>query len=241
MDWTPGERPGVFSKILSRDPSTGMRTALQCADPARGYRSPHQQHYHDGDEELFVLKGRFSFDQVHWLGRMSYCFHPARTVHGFRSKTLEESWFISRISKRVEFFYADDPRDMKPYSLDGQEPERQITVIFDPRTREWEEVRDDSGRVSSRRLILSRHPTTGEGSMLVELAPGWSSPHGDHFHSVYLEAFHIEGETQAADGTVYGPGCYRFKPPRTVQSALSSAKGALLYVNFGGPIDYLPA
>jgi hypothetical protein len=77
--------------------------------------------------------------------------------------------------------------------------------------------------------------------MLVEFLPGWISAHGEHFHSVYEEAFVLSGELVAADGTVFKPGCYSFKPPRTVQPALRSEKGALVYINFGGPLDFIPA
>lgn len=76
--------------------------------------------------------------------------------------------------------------------------------------------------------------------MLVEFMPGWVSPHGDHYHSVYEEAFMMSGEIIAADGTVFSEGCYSFKPPFTGQSALSSPHGAMVYINFGGPLDFRP-
>ncbi|MEJ0023383.1 MAG: cupin domain-containing protein [Alphaproteobacteria bacterium] len=231
MEWGPGSREGVFTKILSFDPEVGARTALQCIDPARGYVSPKQQHYHDGDEEIFVLKGKFSFDQKNWLGALSYCFHPARTVHGFKSKTLEQSWFISRQRRPVTFDYADEPRNMKPYNLDGVEPARGVAVILDPLKDQWTDVRNEAGEVVLRRFILSRDPVTGEGAMLVRLMPGWESRHGDHFHSVYEETFHIEGETERRMVRCSGRGVYSFKPPFTVQSKLRSPKGALVYIN----------
>ena len=241
MEWATGEFPGLFTKMLSSDPATGARTALQCIDPARGYKEPTRPHYHSGDEELMVLKGRFSFDAENWLGRYSYCFHPTHTVHGFKSTVTEESWFVSRVRQDLDFSFSDEYRDSVPYNLDGEEPERAISVITDPRTREWEDVTNAAGEVTLRRLVLSRNPVTGEGSMLVEFLPGWVSPHGDHYHSVYEEAFVMDGELIAADGTIFTGGCYSFKPPHTVQSRLSSPKGAMVYVNVGGPLDFLPA
>lgn len=241
MEWEVGEMPGLFTKLLSRDPETGARTALQCIDPSRGYNAPAKPHYHDDDEEIFLVKGKFSFDGETWLAPYSYCFHPTRTVHGFRSEVAEESWFLSRVSKPIAFSFSDDYRDLVPYSLDGNTPARTIAVLPRPlESDEWEDVRDAEGKVILRRLLLSRHPQTGEGSMLVEFMPGWVSPHGDHYHSVYEEAFVMRGEIEAADGTLYVAGCYSFKPPFTAQSALSSPGGALVYINFGGPLDFRP-
>lgn len=241
MDWEPGEMPGLFTKMLSRDPETGARTALQCIDPSRGYNAPGRPHYHDDDEEIFLVKGRFTFDGENWLQPYSYCFHPTRTVHGFRSEVAEESWFLSRVSKPIAFSFSEDYRDLVPYNLDGKDPERAIAIHSRPlESPEWEDVRGPDGTVELRRLLLSRHPVTGEGSMLVEFMPGWESPHGDHYHSVYEEAFVMRGELLADDGTVFTAGCYSFKPPFTGQSALRSPEGALVYINFGGPLDFRP-
>src|SRR6185437_3680119 len=99
MPWETGEMPGLFTKMLSMNPTTGERTALQCIDPARGYVAPTQAHYHpDMDEELYMLKGKMSFDSENWLGANSYCYHPAFTVHGFKSAVASESWFLSRVN-----------------------------------------------------------------------------------------------------------------------------------------------
>lgn len=241
MEWTVGEMPGLFTKMLRSNPETGARTALQRIDPAFGYQPPQQPHYHDGDEEIFLLKGCFSFDQISWLGPTSYCFHPANTVHGFRSYVKEESWFLSRVRKPLRFFFSEEMRDLKPFNLSGTEPERGVSVVPDPKQREWEQVKDADGQVLLERLILSIHPTTGEGSMLVRFMPGWVSKHGTHKHSVYEECYVVEGELLAIDGTRYTAGCYSYKPAGAVQPALASPKGALVYVNFGGPLDFLPA
>ena len=241
MEWTPGYRPGLYSKLLSSDPSTGARTALQCIDLDRGYIVPTDAHFHNMDEEIFVVKGCFSFDSQTYLKPGGYCYHPSRTVHGFRSDLKEESWFISRVNTELDFNYEAEPKQLSPYSLDGVDPERPVSVVAEPAAREWEEVRDESGKLVMRRLVLSQHPRTGEGAMLVELAPGWTSPHGDHTHKVYVEAFVTKGELLTEDGRVWTEGCYAFKPPGTVHSRASSQKGATLYVCIGGHLDYTPA
>lgn len=241
MEWTPGERPGLFTKMLSRDPEVGARTALQRIVPESGYGAPDRPHYHDSDEEIFIVKGSFTFDGKTWLRRASYCFHPTYTVHGFRSQVAEESWFLSRIKKPLNFFFSDDYRDEKPYNLKGEEPTRGISVVPYPEEETWEEIKDENGEVILRQLWLSRCPETGEGSKLVEFQPGWVSPHGAYSSSVYKEVFVMDGEIIGDDGTVWESGCYSFKPPQTVTPHLRSPKGALCYVNVGGDLDFIPA
>ncbi len=242
MPWTPGDMTGLFSKILSHDPKTGARTALQRIDPNFGYKAPSAAHFHHMDEEIFVLKGRFTFDGEVWLTAHSYCFHPSETVHGFKSALAEESWFLSRVSQELDFNFVEKPRETtKPYSLKDAPGPRGVSVVPDPQKANWQDVQNKAGKVVMQRLVLSQHPQTGEGSMLVRFLPGWESPYGNHFHSVYEEAFVLDGALEAADGTVYGAGCYSFKPPRTVQSRLQSERGALCYINVGGLLDFVPA
>lgn len=241
MEWAPGDLYGQFTKMLSHDPETGARTALQRIDPSSGYAAPPKPHYHSGDEEIFGVGGKFSFDGENWLGRYSYCFHPTHTVHGFKSEVAEESFFLSKIKSHLDFNFSDEYGDLVPFNLDGVEPERGVSVIGDPMQQEWEDVVDADGNLVLRRLILSRHPVTGEGAMLMEFLPGFVSPHGPHTHSGDEEVFVMEGELETADGTVFTPGCYAYKPAGTVQSPTRSPKGAICYVLHSGPLDFIPA
>ena len=241
MDWVPREFPGLFTKILSRDPDTGARTALQWVSIAEGYEAPPMAHYHHFDEELLIVSGELSFDSKTWLGPLAYCYHPAKTVHGFKSVVPEEATFISRVSHDLDFHFEENPKQLTPYSLAETPLEREIAVIADPMPNPWQEVRDDADHVVLSRQILSRHPTTGEGAMLVRFAPGWQSPHGPHSHTVYEEVFVLEGALELPDGTVYGEGAYMYKPPGTVQAGARSPDGALAFINFGGDMDFVPA
>lgn len=241
MEWQDTETPGLYTKPLSHDPENGARTAFQCIDPKRGYQPPPTAHYHHMDEELLVIKGTFSFDGKTWLGPRSYCFHPAETVHGFKSTIHDEAWFISRCSKELDFCLHPDAEGDTPYSLTGKDDPRGVTVLPKPEGGAWVEVKNDAGEVTLRRRILSRNPETGEGSMLVQFMPGWQSPHGDHFHTVYEEMFFLDGEMETDDGHAYGEGWYIFKPPLTVQSRPRTKTGALAYVNFGGKLDFISA
>jgi len=241
MDWEPREVPGLFTKILSGDPETGARTALQWVSTPKGYVAPPMAHYHHFDEELLIVSGELSFDSKTWLGPLAYCYHPAKTVHGFKSALPDEATFISRVDHDLDFHFEKSPKQFTPYSLEDTPPERAIAVVADPRPGPWDEFRDDDGNVVLSRKVLSRHPRTGEGAMLVRFAPGWQSPHGAHSYTVYEEVFVLEGALELPDGTVYGEGAYMYKPPGTVQEGGLSPGGALAYINFGGPLDIIPA
>jgi quercetin dioxygenase-like cupin family protein len=242
MEWQDLEkRSGLLTKMLTSDPETGARTALQCIDPGRGYKAPTRPHYHSAEEEIILVKGAFTFNGREWLKRMSYCFHPPRTVHGFESAVDGETWFLSRVRKPLDYGFTDDKRDLVPYSLDDVTHERDTSVIVNAEAGDWQELRDETGKTVARRLVLSEHPRTKEGASLWEFLPGWESSHGDHYHDVFTEFFVFDGELLGSDGTVYSGGCYSYKPPRTIQPALSSPKGALIYMVTGGQLSFRPA
>ena len=241
MPWERGDMTGLFTKMLSRDPQTGERTALQRIDPAHGYAAPSKAHHHPIDEEIFLLKGKFTFDSKTWLGRLAYCYHPAGTVHGFRSAVAEESWFISRAGRDVEFGFVENPPQLEPYPLSGVPAERAISVIPDPARLDWSGPLLHPALAGTQQLILSRHPETREGSMLVRFPAGWESAFGRHLHSVYEEMFVLDGALLTDDGLSFGAGCYAFRPPGRVRGGLSSPQGAVAYVNFGGLLDFAPA
>ena len=238
MPWEQGEMTGLFTKVLSKDPATGERTALQRIDPSQGYRVPAKAHYHSIDEEIFLLKGRFTFDSINWLGRLAYCYHPAGTVHGFRSAVAEESWFISRAGHDVEFGYVEEPPQLEPYPLSGILAERAISVIADPNRLDWSGPLLHPGLAGTQQLVLGVHPRTREGSMLVRFPKGWKSPFGRHVHSVYEELFVLEGMILTDDGLRFGPGCYAYRPAGRVRGRMATPDGAVAYVNFGGILDF---
>jgi hypothetical protein len=142
----------------------------------------------------------------------------------------------------LEFGFVEQPKQFQPYSLTGVSADRPINVLADPLHEPgWVDETNDKGEVVLRRFNLGKNPKTGEGSELIEFTPAWTARHGVHFHTVYRELFVIRGEFATADGTVFKAGCYSFAPPNTVLQPIVSSKSALVYVNFGGPLDFVPA
>jgi hypothetical protein len=240
MPWTPLGRPGLYSKLLSRDPDTGARTALQRMVPEEGLQPPSVAHFHRTYEEILGVRGMFTFDCKRWVKPWSYVFHPPGTVHGFKSRVPQESWFLSRVGRDLDVTQVPEPDGDDPYYVDVV-PDRAVALVANPDTeRDWTNPSWNRGALAVREAVLSRDPHTGEGSALVQFPAGWSQIGGDWTMAVYLEVFVLSGALQIGPVTL-GELDYSFTPPGVVRGELSSPGGALAYVNFGGPIEFSPA
>jgi quercetin dioxygenase-like cupin family protein len=225
--------PGLYSKILSRDPESGARTALNRLVPAEGAVGQPKAHYHHTTEEILVLDGMMSFDRRTWLHRGSYVYHPAETVHGFRSTVPAETHFLSRVGRDLDFNYVDAPIDDFPYPVGASPPSRRLAIHASPFAHEWTALKDGETRYG-RVFELSVDPTSGEGSALVRYGAGAAEPHDTaRTLSRYEEIFVIEGALLTDEGQRFGTGCYAFLPPGTYRPRFRALEDSLLYVNFG--------
>ena len=233
LPWKPLGPAGLYSRELSRDPETGARTALQKISPEDGYTPPTTAHYHHTYEEIIGISGCFSFDSRTWVVPGTYVFHPAQTVHGFRSAIREESTFLSRVGRDLDFNFVEKPRFDDLYSVAETEPARREQKR--PADLNFSAMAETSFLGgSARACVLSADPGTGEGSALVELPAGWASSAVSV--SSYLEIFEMQGAL-AVDGEEPVAGrAYFFYPPDEPLGRLEARQSSLLYVNFGGNI-----
>jgi len=235
MDWAPLGPAGLYSKLLSRDTETGARTALQRLCPDDGYETPKVAHYHHTYEEILGVEGNFSFDSRLWVKPRTYVFHPPMTVHGFKSAIREESLFLSRVGRDLDFNFVPEPAQTDLYTVEGACPPRTPVAMRDPiADKGWAAglFLGDAAEI----CVLSTDPETGEGSALVKLPAGWASR--THSLPSYIEMFVMEGGI-AVDGGATGPRhAYFFYPPADGISPLTTAGETLLYVNFGAPIGF---
>lgn len=227
MPWDQPGPPGMYVKLLSRDPATGERTALNRLVPEEGMNPPGKAHFHHTTEELLIVKGRMSFDSRVWLTPQSYCFHPPETVHGFKSAVPEESWFLSRIGRELDFNFVEEPKQLSPYYVSETPPARAVAYHADPMEQEWEKI------PNGQQFVLSRDPNTGEGSILLRAGPGWSSGPNREPLKRFEEMYVLDGKLDCSDGQVYGEGCYRFEPPGTPRRELTCPETALIYLTVG--------
>ncbi|MAM59173.1 MAG: hypothetical protein CMN25_17815 [Salinicola sp.] len=231
LPWKPLGPAGLYSRELSRDPETGARTALQRLAPQDGYTPPTTAHYHHTYEEIIGISGCFSFDSRTWVLPTTYVFHPPQTVHGFKSAIREESTFLSRVGRDLDFNFVEKPEHDDLYSVADTPPAREKQV----RTADTNSAAMEEGVFlghASKICKLSVDPESGEGSALVELPAGWTCA-AEHL-PFYLEIFVMKGEL-AVDGEPPVDGRpYFFYPPETPLSRLEAKSTCLVYVNFGG-------
>lgn len=233
MPWEPLGPAGLYTKILSRDPQTGARTALQRMDPCEGYTPPDLAHYHHTYEELLGVFGLFSFDSRKWVRPESYLFHPPKTVHGFKSAVPQESWFLSRVGRDLDFNFVSEPEGDDLYPVDGKAPGRKAVVLVDPLSDLGvEPFHWGAGGMPVERCLLSVDPDTGEGAALLRIPSGWKAEISAVTSCEYLEWFVLEGDV-TVDGRGMGKRFYTFRPAGTFPRSMSSDKGAILYINFG--------
>ena len=77
MNWQPGQIPGLFLKVLFDDTQRGYTTALVRMTAGTRYPS----HRHAGVEELFLLEGDLSVDEL-CMKPGDYCRGEAGSIHG---------------------------------------------------------------------------------------------------------------------------------------------------------------
>ena len=81
IEWEPGRRPGIFTKLL-RGNRNGEYTTLLKLDP--GVRFPN--HLHPSGEELFVVDGRIQIEGQ-WYESGCYVYTPPGATHDVFSDT----------------------------------------------------------------------------------------------------------------------------------------------------------
>lgn len=230
MEWKPLGPPGLFSKLLSRDPDTGARTALQMLCPDQGYQAPTIAHFHTTYEEILGISGLFSFDSRTWIVPGSYVFHPVRTVHGFNSKVIEESLFLSRVGQDLDVNHVHEPVEDDLYVVEGEEPARKPAAYGDAAASiGWSDGELLGQPVSICRLSVD--PETGEGSALVRLPVGWQSDAQQR--PDYLELFVLNGGLAHDDTAPPAGRAYFCFPAQAPICALRAERPTELYVNFG--------
>jgi hypothetical protein len=87
--------------------------------------------------------------------------------------------------------------------------------------------------------VLSRNPTTGQQTVLWRLAPGYRQSAAGA-HAVWCQMFVLDGGVQWG-GEEMGRGVFVHRPAGTVELAMASHQGALIYAKVDGWLDFTPA
>jgi quercetin dioxygenase-like cupin family protein len=229
LPWVETPLAGVFGKSLNSDPETLAQTGM--AKFEKGSFVPGRAHYHHVDEEILVTHGALTFDHRTWLPPRGYIYHPPGTVHGFNSGFDGEVVILSRHNgggSLVLNYVEGEPLRNEWYQAFGEAPPRAPAYI--PDFSGLDPVTQDDGAA---RTLLSRHPQTGEGSLFLQLPPGWTGDAQAADIAGYREMFVLEGDVRCADGSYLREGFYAFIPPGAPHGFQASEAGALIFVAFG--------
>lgn len=104
LGWCPLDFPGVWLKVLHRDPGTGASAVLTRLDP--GAVIPAHLHTRAG-ESVYVLAGDFVEDGV-THGPGAYFAAPAGTPHG-PHRSAGGCVVLTHFSADLDFVPAPDP------------------------------------------------------------------------------------------------------------------------------------
>jgi hypothetical protein len=233
LAWQPLGPPGLHSRLLSRDPDTGARTALQRLSVEGQYSPPKVAHFHTTYEEILGVSGCFSFDSRTWIRPGAYVFHPPRTVHGFKSAIREDSTFLSRIGRDLDVNLVPAPDADDLYVAQGEAPPRAPVAYADAAAAlGWRAATLLGAAVDT--CHLSHDPESGEGSALVHFPAGWAASEASL--TTYLELFVLQGAIGVGAAPQADRRDYFFYPPGDAIGALQTDRTTLAYVNFGADI-----
>jgi len=232
MDWE-ALSPGVYAKFLNHNKQTGDRTALFRFVPAEGANPPNICHYHSVFEEIFMLSGRMTFDHKTWLGKYGYVFHPPFAVHGFNSAIPAETVFIGRAPAELDFNYPDPPQQKEPYYIKGNPVTRELVYLNPPPEEDWEPMLSPDGVEMGQQLILSQDRVTGEGSSLMRFMEGFELSARKSGYETFNEGYILEGEIEAENGLIWGPGDYWHRHAKSPIPTISINKSTLLFSSRG--------
>ena len=87
--------------------------------------------------------------------------------------------------------------------------------------------------------VLSRNPITGQQTVLWRLAPGYQQ-NASGAHAAWCQMFVLAGSLQWG-GEEMGRGVFVHRPPGTVEAAMASHQGALIYAKVDGWLDFASA
>lgn len=221
--------PGRAAYMLSRDPDTTARTAVQRVTPTAEFKAEPMAHFHKTTEEILVLEGLMSFDSRTWLPPGSYVFHPREYVHGFASALPVETLYISRVGAELDFTYVPDPLSQDCYFVGESPSARKLVYAPSAIGGEWETLpAQTNGRHPNWLKVLSQDTENGQGSALIRLSAGGRIE--GLTTGFERELFVVEGVAEAQDGARFSRYSYACWPAGQAQPGFETPTGALLYL-----------
>ncbi len=219
-------RPNVQAKRLSRDPESKAATTI--LRHPKGWTFD-EEHYLDGDEELFILDGALIINDVTY-GIGDYAFLPAgyQRTHMSAPDGAAVLTFLEGQHKRI---FGDPPDGM--YNAD------KLVLRIASDDVEWGGSTDPNVAAPGvRRLGLRKDPDTGDTTWLLDIDETGMGNDVNRLetHPVVEEVFVLSGEMHMPMG-VLKQGAYFWRPPDIPHGPVGTKTGALGFFRCkGGPL-----
>jgi hypothetical protein len=211
---------------------------------------------HDSVEEGFLLGGEVVLDGEGTLHGGDYFWRPAGWIHhartqpgvelllGFEGRS-NESGPVSRhvcpaqLAGGNHLISTSDEASLGTRGRLCKVPS--ASLVWQPgeayARSEGSLIGFDLARLSVR--VLSRNPRTGQQTALLRLAPGYQQS-SSGAHTAWCQMFILSGGVQWG-GEELGKGAFVHRPAATVETAMASHQGALIYAKVDGWLDFSPA
>jgi quercetin dioxygenase-like cupin family protein len=192
MEWEVLGTHGLRRRLLGLDTATGHVTSI--VGIPENWRGGGVAHYHDGVEEVYILEGSVTLDDVHYWKEGDYFYRPARVVHGHDEKSHIGALALTRSDGVLVLNLVHEPVDQKEYALPGASDPR--GHVFSLPVADVPAGSDPAYPAGWGIKPLSADPISGARTLIAEVPAGWQGQ--APVLGVDWEAFVIGG---SIDGT----------------------------------------
>jgi hypothetical protein len=210
LEWEPLGSHGLRCKMLSRDPANGGWVNI--VDIPRNWRGGGVAHYHDAFEEVYILSGEVTLGAGRWFRAGDYFYRPAQVVHGHGEYANGGCVSLTRCNGPLTLNLVHEPTEPDEYPrIAGVDP-RGHTLQLPTETIEWTTLPELPKAWRAR--MLSRHPSNGAMTAMVDIPAGWTSDSTLDHEGRWL-TYILAGSLEVGDRDVFEASHFGEGPSRT--------------------------
>lgn len=169
MPWEPLGTHGLRRRLLGFDAATGHVTSI--VGIPENWRGGGVAHYHDAVEEVYMLEGSVTLDDVHYWKQGDYFYRPARIVHGHDEKSHIGAMALTRSDGILVLNLVHEPAEPIEYPLPGAHDPR--GHVFSLPVADVAAKADPAFPAEWRIKTLSADPESGARTVIAEVPAGW--------------------------------------------------------------------
>ncbi|RVT93613.1 cupin domain-containing protein [Sphingomonas crocodyli] len=169
MPWEPLGKHGLRRRLLGLDEATGHVTSI--VGIPENWRGGGVAHYHDAVEEVFILEGSVTLDDVHYWKEGDYFYRPAHIVHGHDEKSHIGAMALTRSDGVLVLNLVHEPAEPKEYPLPESNDPR--GHVFSLPVADVAAGPDAAFPAEWGIKPLSADPVSGARTLIAEIPAGW--------------------------------------------------------------------